>query len=365
MAIELRTFHLGTKAEESDKKINNAHPKTKTITSLFKTSAEAAAIAQVKQATPLETPFIDFQTTLNLPSGVYKGCHQNGIPHGFGVMTFNQNDPDKRKSFNGNYKDGKAHGPGTLVWVNGVTYTGNFREGELTETGLIKWLDGTTYTGCYQNGLPHGFGTMSFKDTDTDHRKTYSGNHKDGKAHGSGILTWTNGVSYEGDFADNVITGKGSIKWKDGTSFKGVFTNRKDKGDFKPQEINGTGILQLPDGTYYEGTFIDGKVDKKGKIKLRFLSGDEYAGEYNYTDGKIHGKGIYIFANGDRYEGDFLQGKMTGQGIKFNANRTIFIGTWKDGKWMGGGPESYKANEDDNKTKHEFAEQFSKQDQNA
>ena len=41
------------------------------------------------------------------------------------------------------------------------------------------------------------------------------------------------------------------------------------------------------------------------------MSGDVYEG--NFKDGIYHGKGIYIFKNGDKHEGEWIYGKRNGK----------------------------------------------------
>jgi hypothetical protein len=120
-----------------------------------------------------------------------------------------------------------------------------------------------SYNGCHQNGIPCGFGVMTFNELDLDKRKVFKGNHKDGKAYGSGLLIWLNGLTYQGGFKDGEITGKGIIRWPDGTEYEGTFTNRKKEGNFKYDEITGTGAMKWPNGTSCRGTFVNGKVTNR------------------------------------------------------------------------------------------------------
>ncbi len=54
-------------------------------------------------------------------------------------------------------------------------------------------------------------------------------------------------------------------------------------------------------------------------------NGDKYEGEF--LNGKFHGKGTYTYANGDKYEGEFLNGKFTGKGTFTCSNGKPFTGT--------------------------------------
>ncbi|PPD75357.1 hypothetical protein GOBAR_DD27717 [Gossypium barbadense] len=77
---------------------------------------------------------------------------------------------------------------------------------------------------------------------------------------------------------------------------------------------------------------------KGGKLKLHALgksirtesqNGDTYAGEY-FAD-KMHGFGVYCFANGHQYEGAWHEGRRQGLGMyTFRSGETQF-GHWQNG----------------------------------
>merc|ERR1712000_265144 len=75
-----------------------------------------------------------------------------------------------------------------------------------------------------------------------------------------------------------------------------------------------------------------------------------------HGDGKKHGFGIYKYANGDEYSGDWRDGKRDGRGIleyaRNNAKKNCeaYSGYWKDGKRDENYEGTYKyANGDDYK----------------
>lgn len=55
-------------------------------------------------------------------------------------------------------------------------------------------------------------------------------------------------------------------------------------------------------------------------------NGDTYAGEY-FAD-KMHGYGVYKFANGHRYEGSWHDGRKQGLGIYTFRNGDTHAGHW-------------------------------------
>lgn len=58
-------------------------------------------------------------------------------------------------------------------------------------------------------------------------------------------------------------------------------------------------------------------------------NGDTYAGEY-FAD-KMHGFGIYNFANGHRYEGAWHEGRRQGLGMYTFRNGETQSGHWQNG----------------------------------
>ena len=59
------------------------------------------------------------------------------------------------------------------------------------------------------------------------------------------------------------------------------------------------------------GDYINWK--KHGKGVYYYNNGDKYEGDFN--EGQAEGKGKYFYKNGDRYEGDFKNDTAEGKGI--------------------------------------------------
>ena len=75
----------------------------------------------------------------------------------------------------------------------------------------------------------------------------------------------------------------------------------------------------------YEGEYKDGKWHGIG-IQI-FADGEKYEGEFK--DGNYHGIGAYIFSDGSKYEGEFKDGDVW-TGIRTNADGSKT--EWKDGE---------------------------------
>ena len=103
----------------------------------------------------------------------------------------------------------------------------------------------------------------------------------------------------------------------------------------------------------WSGPCVDGKAHGKGTMVLRFDGNDgEEADRYegHFRHGKIHGHGVYFWANGEIYEGDWKDGKFHGQWLADEATgcrlwldhsgenkRVTWSGPCVDGKAQGKG----------------------------
>jgi hypothetical protein len=92
------------------------------------------------------------------------------------------------------------------------------------------------------------------------------------------------------------------------------------------------GTYIWPNGDKYSGQFINGQ--RTGIGTLLWANGDEYSGEF--INGKRTGIGTLIWANGDEYSGQFINDKRTGFGRYEWCNGTIFEGKWNFEKELEG-----------------------------
>src|SRR5205809_543791 len=64
-----------------------------------------------------------------------------------------------------------------------------------------------------------------------------------------------------------------------------------------------------------------------------------YMGDWKQD--KFHGKGTYIFKNGDRYEGEVFNGTKFGKGLYYYGNGNRYDGEWADDRRNGKGTYIY------------------------
>ena len=99
-------------------------------------------------------------------------------------------------TYEGEYKDGKRDGVGTMAYPNGDVYTGEWKESKMHGVGTYKYkASDDIYSGAYVEGLKEGAGTYEF-----------------GKCKSKLDGTWEGGTFKEGEW-----------QFKDAGSYVGTF----------------------------------------------------------------------------------------------------------------------------------------------
>ena len=85
------------------------------------------------------------------------------------------------------------------------------------------------------------------------------------------------------------------------------------------------------------------ETDRKHVVKLEDnirpsikRTEEKYEGDRNEA-GQMHGKGTYTYANGNLYEGDFVEDKVHGKGTFTYANGNVYEGDWVEDNMHGKG----------------------------
>tara|TARA_Y100000310_G_scaffold75263_1_gene71527 strand:- start:3275 stop:3694 length:420 start_codon:yes stop_codon:yes gene_type:complete len=84
-----------------------------------------------------------------------------------------------------------------------------------SDIAVLTYPDGTVYEGEFKNGKQHGNGTMTFLDGDI-----YEGEFKDDKWYGKGKLIYSDGV-VKGEWKDDKIQNINEITLSNGDVYKG------------------------------------------------------------------------------------------------------------------------------------------------
>ena len=117
----------------------------------------------------------------------------------------------------------------------------------------------------------------------------YVGEWKDGVMHGQGVYSFSNGDEYVGNFKEGLRHGHGVYIKVDGEKLSGMWENNQFMGEEKDLGLVFNCI---------SGDCVNGKGESKN------IKGDIYVGFFK--DGKFHGQGSFLAANGEKYFGDYF-----------------------------------------------------------
>ena len=216
--------------------------------------------------------------------------------------------------YQGEFKDGKLHGQGKIMFANGGYYEGQFEYGRMSGRGVHVDTDLSRYEGEFKNGQYNGKGKVTYSN---DAR--YNGEFKQGQYHGKGKYTIDN-TWYEGTFSHGDLLGEGEYLDYQGNHYK---------GEIADWLANGKGVLTGSDGSILNGSFKDGAVDGEGEKTNS--DGSVYKGTFQY--GEYDGEGILTFADGSIYQGEFSYGRYNGKGmLTTNDVETGELKTYQ-GRW--------------------------------
>ena len=237
------------------------------------------------------------------------------------------------------------------------------------------------YTGVYhgkvRGGKPDGYGEFKysfvnekaivltrqkFEDGIEKSEVFYSGGFRDGAYEGKGTLIINTELRYksvndkeaQGGIAENLITkleGEWNAGELNGKAIMGISGkqdqckenkcklenyNEKYEGDVRKGSKHGLGILTKTHGMEQErleGRWVDGLLDN-GKAEISDSFG-KYVGEYKKF--QPHGKGVYLYSDGDKYDGMWEEGARSGQGEYLYSDGSRYSGQWRKGKYNGSG----------------------------
>jgi tetratricopeptide (TPR) repeat protein len=188
-------------------------------------------------------------------------------PAGGGCFVWNESPrPDEAASWDGDCKDGRASGNGTLIWrAHGKLegrYEGELKDGKQEGHGVEILANGARYDGEWKKGWMAGHGVFTYANG-----AHYDGEWKDGHKTGHGVETWANGERYDGEWKDGHKMGHGVETWANGARYDGEYTNDRP---------NGTGVYVAADGSTFGGIWQDGcfREDTPGGQRRAWIGRD-------------------------------------------------------------------------------------------
>ncbi|MCC7245571.1 MAG: caspase family protein [Saprospiraceae bacterium] len=257
------------------------------------------------------------------PSGArYVGEFQNGEINGVGVCYYTNG-----SKYSGEWRERFPDGKGTKTYSDGTKRTGLWKKGRpVDESGKVleeyivqkkeeRVDDGTNIqSGCLLGDCKTGVGIFAYPDG-----SKYEGTFNNGKFEGEGKFWFANGDRYVGAFRDNYPHGQGTRILKNGT---------EETGEWRQGEFVGNALTANGKTGCVQGDCADGKgtyVYKAGSAK--------YVGDFK--NNMPHGSGTCTYANGDHYEGEWIDGAFGGKGTLTQHDGTLVSGYWRAGEFLG------------------------------
>ncbi|XP_006539326.1 MORN repeat-containing protein 1 isoform X8 [Mus musculus] len=218
--------------------------------------------------------------------------HSPRLPprNGYGVYVY----PNSFFRYEGEWKGGKKHGHGKLLFKDGSYYEGEFVDGEITGEGCQHWAwsgqgfledqDGQVYQGSFHDNKRHGRGQMIFKNGDK-----YEGDWVRDQRQGHGVLCCADGSTYKGQWHSDVFSGLGSLVHCSGVTYCGMFINGHPAEQAKKIVILGPEVLEVVQGSPFTLSVQlqqdDGEVAKSesGRV-LKISAGVRYVQLPEYSE---------------------------------------------------------------------------------
>lgn len=170
------------------------------------------------------------------------------------------------------------------------------------------------YAGSWKEDKYDGNGTLYFPGTET---VCYVGRFKGGRRHGRGVEMDRQGRKvYSGGFRDDQREGRGEeFDPEFGSEDSAVSATTTDA--ITLTRLNSIAELSEPT-LVYKGEFWRGE---KHGFGVRYLpGGHKYIGRFDHDT--MCGIGVYMHANGDRFEGMFVGNKLDGPGSMYTYDPT-------------------------------------------
>jgi len=227
------------------------------------------------------------------------------------------------------------NGEGIKLSSNGDRWEGSFVNARLTGTGYWRSPDGSTYKGDFKNGHLDGKGRLQLPDGGV-----YIGEFTGGKFNGTGRFKYSNGDMYFGQWYNGQMHGNGTYTFANGRVIVGQFDNGAPLQTMAKHE-QPTSTAPPTDVSHSEAV-IEGSATSTTVVKdcttdycdgikgiYRYADGSQYVGDF--TDGQPSGRGRCEYINGDVYEGGWDRHSPHGNGVMHFASGQKYAARWEYG----------------------------------
>lgn len=326
-------------------------------------------------------------------------CVSGNCVNGRGKMVYRTGD-----TYEGDFVNGKNVGHGTYTFKNGQVYVGQFSDNLRNGKGKFTFSDGSIYAGSFVKGNFIGHGTYISKNGIDQTGKFTVGQIVDlrsnlvdtywGKAEiveilsdkykvrdlwfrtteivtaqrirpftppvkyeiGQKVEVMDKGVWYKGEIIGNEVayndhyrirferaTGRQDLSESVRYLRPGIASSNAQTPStsncLSGNCLNGFGKYLFANGNTFEGNFVNGRSNGKGKVVN--TDGSSYVGDF--VNGKMEGIGIYVYANGNTYRGGWLGNLKSGQGTQtLKQSGELYVGQFAGDKRNGKGKATYK-----------------------
>lgn len=272
-----------------------------------------------------------------LGTGTYSGhVGSSRLPEGHGVFI-----NDLEIEFNGEWKDGKLCGFGRkyakgyydVIRGDGeetsksLVYAGDFKDDKFDGKGKLFNQNGDLeYDGEWEDGWKSGEGTEYHPNGSVK----FVGTWKRGKYNSKGVYTYENGDVLTGEWRDGLLEGYAELKKRNGCVYTRFYKHdevlmEKLISGTPPPDPGASRTLRFENGVYEGELDFSGKMHGKGVFT--YSNGDRYEG--GFKEGVKHGRGIFTWADGRSYEGDYEDDMRSGNGIFRYTNGDVYDGEWQ------------------------------------
>ncbi|GLD96467.1 hypothetical protein PINS_up005150 [Pythium insidiosum] len=269
----------------------------------------------------------------------YVGEWRRDMFHGVGTADY-----EDGAQYSGAFQDGKFHGHGVLVFANGDRYEGQwwkgFRHGE---GAFFSAASGITMEGTWRKNaavdsfLPENDDASpdpQFKITTAatwfityPNGDKYSGQCRRGRPWGEGVCKYANGSSYSGRWVDGLREGQGVCVSADGSILEGEWHNSA----FVRPRRSPSRFVDVP----LVGTVPTDAAQAKSASSARARG---HSSASTSDTPPAEGTHVFVYRNGDRYEGSFVQHRRHGVGVLTeHATGNVYEGEWHEDERHGRG----------------------------
>jgi hypothetical protein len=267
---------------------------------------------------------------------VYTGLFSHGKKHGKGVLNSPEGTvygvwyedelliPSNKDILKETVRFAKlCQGEESVVYSNGDTYEGEWEDCRKNGEGTYTWADGSVYKGTWRNDEQTGYGVYT---TWKDENKVQ---HHDSLFKTQETTAELSNSFVEGDLESGVKSGSKKTK----VTYSGLWKYCELKvRNVRKKEANDDENSKSFRKDYDDDdelNYISVDDIEKGCFEIiKFKDGSKYEGMWE--DFKMHGRGIYTFASGRQYQGNFKNGLFHGYGKVYDEQHNLE----KEGCWF-------------------------------